>query len=126
MNLRVNRSNGPGPGDYDHKSVIGKLKYDYSYINSKIISEHDINKDKEKDKELEQINILKNVRKKAFIPYYSPFRKLKNSANYIFQSSSPSRDWIKLNDNPGPCYYQPALIDKRSNFNMNLENKFVV
>jgi len=125
LNIKVNKKNAPGPGEYDVKSDFGKLNYDYNYQNSRIINEKDLNRDKEKEKELEQINILKKVRKEAFMPYISPFKNMKNSANYVFKSNIPNRDFIKIVKNPGPCYYEPLDFEKKNSFNVNLENKWV-
>lgn len=125
LNLKVSKHSSPGPGEYNLNSDFGKLKFDYSYLNSPVINEKDLNKDKEKAKEMEQINVLKKVRKEAFMPYFSPFKNLKNSANFVFNSKLPLRDFVKVNPTPGPCYYQPVKVERKNSFNMNFKNKWV-
>jgi len=125
LNLKFGKNSLPGPGEYNIKSDFGKLKYDYSYQNSLVMNEKERNKDKERQREMEQINVLKNVRKESFMPYFSPFKNLKNSANYVFSSKLPHIDYIKINPTPGPCFYEPSKIERKNSFNINLENKWV-
>lgn len=125
LNIKINLNSSPGPGEYELKSSLGKLKYDYSYKDSKIINQGEIDFDREKQKELEEINILKNARKEAFMPYISPFNKIKNSANYIFKSKLPKMEEHKLNHIPGPSYYSPRLFERKNSFNVNMDKKWV-
>jgi len=115
----------PGPGDYDLKSEIGKLKYDYSNLNKKIISEKDRERDRAKEKELEEINVLKSIKKEAFMPYVSPFENLKKSARSVFLSKSPRDDYLKINHVPGPSYYQANKPDYRVSFNWNTDKIWI-
>lgn len=124
LNIKVNINSSPGPGDYDIKSPLGKLKYDYSYKDSRIINQGEIDYDKEKQKELEELNVLKNARKEAFMPYVSPFNNLKNSANFVFKSKSPKMEDMKLNHIPGPSYYSPRMIERKNSFNVNMDKKW--
>lgn len=115
----------PGPGHYDIKSDIGKLKYDYSNLNKKIISEKDREKDLQKEKELEEINLLKGIKKEAFMPYISPFENLKKSARSVFLSKSPRDDYLKINHNPGPGYYQSNKPENKVSYNWNSDKIWV-
>lgn len=115
----------PGPGEYDIRSDLGKLKYDYSNINKKIISEKDRERDREKEKELEEINVLKSIKKEAFMPYISPFENLKKSARSVFLSKSPRDDYLKINNAPGPCYYQVNKPDDKISFNWNSDKIWI-
>jgi hypothetical protein len=124
LNIKINLNSSPGPGDYEIKSPLGILKYDYSYKDKRIINQREIDYDKEKQKELEEINILKNARKEAFMPYFSPFDNIKNSANFVFKSKKPKIDEIKFNQVPGPSYYSPRLFERKSSFNINMDKKW--
>jgi hypothetical protein len=115
----------PGPGQYEFKSDLGKLKYDYSNINKKIISDKDREKDIVREKELEEINLLKGIKKEAFMPYISPFENLKKSARSVFLSKSPRDDYLKINHNPGPGYYQPQKQENKVSFNWNSDKIWV-
>ena len=120
-----NKKKFPGPGHYDIKSDIGKLKYDYSNLNKKIISDKDREKDIEKERELEEINLLKGIKKEAFMPYISPFENLKRSARSVFLSKSPRDDYLKINHNPGPGYYQSQKPENKVSYNWNSDKIWV-
>lgn len=129
-NLNVYRDIPPGPGDYNVNIAVNKpnseFNYNYVFNKAKMLNEMVLDKEKIKQKELEQINILKNIRTKAFIPYFSPFKNLKNSANYIFNSRGPRIDFVDTNHNPGPNYYKPVFPEKKYSFLMKSDDDWIV
>jgi hypothetical protein len=78
-------------GQTDILSDLEKLKQETN--NKKIIFDKDREKEILKEKKLEEINLLKGIRREAFLPFLSPFNKLKNSARDVFLSKSQNENF---------------------------------
>jgi hypothetical protein len=122
---KVQKFKIPGPGEYNLRKEI----IDFSKIKTHmppLINEEEKDIEKEKEREIERINIMQRVKREIYNPYQSPFENSKKGISSVFQSRSPKEKYLAINHIPGPAYYNPSIIftDKKS-YNHNEERVWI-
>ena len=120
---KVQKFHIPGPGEYNlRKEFIDESKFNER---KPLINPNENDLEKQKESEMERLNILKKSKNEIFEELKSSFGNPKKAIKSVFVSQSPKNNYLSINHVPGPSYYKPQLPPAKLNYNFNDEKNWI-
>lgn len=120
------RFNIPGPGEYNlRQDILDPHKLGHKIFKNQVVDEQENYLDKQREKELEELNLLKGSKQEKYHKNYQAVEDYKKSAKSVFESKSAKGVYHSPNHVPGPSYYNPQQWPSKISYNCNVDRNWI-